>query len=359
MAKKATIKESQGKDKTLEEVMAQIEKQFGKGAIMKLGSEDHIQVETTPSGSLSLDIALGVGGFPKGRIIEIFGPESSGKTTIALEAIAECQKKGGRAAFIDAEHALDPVYSKNLGVDIDELLLSQPDTGEQALEIVDALVKSEAVNLIVVDSVAALVPQAEIEGEMGDSHVGLQARLMSQALRKLSGNINKTKTTAIFINQLREKVGVMFGNPETTPGGRALKFYSTIRLDIRRGEQIKNGDQIIGNKTNIKVVKNKVAPPFRNISVDIMYGEGISREGELLDIASDIDIVEKSGAWYSYNGEKIGQGKENAKIFLKENPDIAEEIEDKIRTHYEIDGDNVKKTVPKDSTPEVMPEDEI
>ncbi len=359
MAKKATIKESQGKDKTLEEVMAQIEKQFGKGAIMKLGSEDHIQVETTPSGSLSLDIALGVGGFPKGRIIEIFGPESSGKTTIALEAIAECQKKGGRAAFIDAEHALDPVYSKNLGVDIDELLLSQPDTGEQALEIVDALVKSEAVNLIVVDSVAALVPQAEIEGEMGDSHVGLQARLMSQALRKLSGNINKTKTTAIFINQLREKVGVMFGNPETTPGGRALKFYSTIRLDIRRGEQIKNGDQIIGNKTNIKVVKNKVAPPFRNISVDIMYGEGISREGELLDIASDIDIVEKSGAWYSYNGEKIGQGKENAKIFLKENPDIAEEIEDKIRTHYEINGDNVKKTVPKDTTPEVMPEDEI
>lgn len=359
MAKKATIKESQGKDKTLEEVMAQIEKQFGKGAIMKLGSEDHIQVETTPSGSLSLDIALGVGGFPKGRIIEIFGPESSGKTTIALEAIAECQKKGGRAAFIDAEHALDPVYSKNLGVDIDELLLSQPDTGEQALEIVDALVKSEAVNLIVVDSVAALVPQAEIEGEMGDSHVGLQARLMSQALRKLSGNINKTKTTAIFINQLREKVGVMFGNPETTPGGRALKFYSTIRLDIRRGEQIKNGDQIIGNKTNIKVVKNKVAPPFRNISVDIMYGEGISREGELLDIASDIDIVEKSGAWYSYNGEKIGQGKENAKIFLKENPDIAEEIEDKIRTHYEIDGDNVKKTVPKDSTPEVMPEDDL
>lgn len=359
MAKKATIKESQGKDKTLEEVMAQIEKQFGKGAIMKLGSEDHIQVETTPSGSLSLDIALGVGGFPKGRIIEIFGPESSGKTTITLEAIAECQKKGGRAAFIDAEHALDPVYSKNLGVDIDELLLSQPDTGEQALEIVDALVKSEAVNLIVVDSVAALVPQAEIEGEMGDSHVGLQARLMSQALRKLSGNINKTKTTAIFINQLREKVGVMFGNPETTPGGRALKFYSTIRLDIRRGEQIKNGDQIIGNKTNIKVVKNKVAPPFRNISVDIMYGEGISREGELLDIASDIDIVEKSGAWYSYNGEKIGQGKENAKIFLKENPDIAEEIEDKIRTHYEINGDNVKKTVPKDTTPEVMPEDEI
>lgn len=357
MAKKTSTKNEIG-DKTLEEVMAQIEKQFGKGAIMKLGSEQHLEIETTPSGSLSLDIALGVGGFPKGRIIEIFGPESSGKTTIALEAIAECQKKGGRAAFIDAEHALDPVYSKNLGVDIDELLLSQPDTGEQALEIVDALVKSNAVDLIVVDSVAALVPQAEIEGEMGDSHVGLQARLMSQALRKLSGNINKTKTTAIFINQLREKVGVMFGNPETTPGGRALKFYSTIRLDIRRGEQIKNGDEIIGNKTNIKVVKNKVAPPFKNISVDIMYGSGISKEGELLDIASEIDVVEKSGAWYAYQGEKIGQGKENAKIFLKENPDVAEEIEEKIRAHYEIT-EGKTKSVLEDSIPEEMPEDEI
>ncbi len=316
--------------------MAQIEKQFGKGAIMKLGSEEHIQIETTPSGSLALDIALGVGGYPKGRIIEIFGPESSGKTTFALEAIAACQREGGRAAFIDAEHALDPVYSKNLGVDIDELLLSQPDTGEQALEIVDALVKSEAVNLIVIDSVAALVPQAEIEGEMGDSHVGLQARLMSQALRKLSGNINKTNTTAIFINQLREKVGVMFGNPETTPGGRALKFYSSVRLDIRKGEAIKNGDQIIGSKAKVKVVKNKVAPPFKSIEVDIMYGLGISREGELLDIASDIDVVEKSGAWYAYNGEKIGQGKENAKIFLKENPSVADEIEEKIRAHYDI-----------------------
>ncbi len=342
-----------GKDKTLEDVMAQIEKQFGKGAIMKLGSEEHIQVEATPSGSITLDIALGVGGYPKGRIIEIFGPESSGKTTFALEAIAECQKQGGRAAFIDAEHALDPIYSKNLGVDIDELLLSQPDTGEQALEIVDALVKSEAVNLIVIDSVAALVPQAEIEGEMGDSHVGLQARLMSQALRKLSGNINKTKTTAIFINQLREKVGVMFGNPETTPGGRALKFYSSVRLDIRRGEQIKNGDQVVGNKTNIKVVKNKVAPPFKSISVDIMYGQGVSREGELLDIGSEIDVVEKSGAWYSYNGEKIGQGKENAKIYLKENPDIAEEIEDKIRTHYDIQLDSAKKKDQKDKTTEI------
>lgn len=353
MSKKTATTNNNGKDKTLEDVMAQIEKQFGKGAIMKLGSEEHIQVEATPSGSITLDIALGVGGYPKGRIIEIFGPESSGKTTFALEAIAECQKQGGRAAFIDAEHALDPIYSKNLGVDIDELLLSQPDTGEQALEIVDALVKSEAVNLIVIDSVAALVPQAEIEGEMGDSHVGLQARLMSQALRKLSGNINKTKTTAIFINQLREKVGVMFGNPETTPGGRALKFYSSVRLDIRRGEQIKNGDQVVGNKTNIKVVKNKVAPPFKSISVDIMYGQGVSREGELLDIGSEIDVVEKSGAWYSYNGEKIGQGKENAKIYLKENPDIAEEIEDKIRTHYDIQLDSAKKKDQKDKTTEI------
>lgn len=342
--KKTTTNTNTNKDKALEEVMAQIEKQFGKGAIMKLGTEEHIQVEATPSGSISLDIALGVGGYPKGRIIEIFGPESSGKTTFALEAIAACQKEGGRAAFIDAEHALDPVYSKNLGVNIDELLLSQPDTGEQALEIVDALVKSEAVNLIVIDSVAALVPQAEIEGEMGDSHVGLQARLMSQALRKLSGTINKTKTTAIFINQLREKVGVMFGNPETTPGGRALKFYSSVRLDIRRGEQIKNGDQVIGNKTNVKVVKNKVAPPFKNISVDIMYGEGVSREGELLDIASEIDVVEKSGAWYAYKGEKIGQGKENAKIFLRENPNIADEIETQIREHYGIaNNDSAKK----------------
>ncbi len=332
-----------GKDKTLEEVMAEIEKQFGKGAIMKLGSEEHIAVEATPTGSIGLDIALGVGGYPKGRIIEIFGPESSGKTTFALEAIAECQKKGGRAAFIDAEHALDPVYSKNLGVNIDELLLSQPDTGEQALEIVEALVRSEAVNLIVIDSVAALVPQAEIEGEMGDSHVGLQARLMSQALRKLSGTINKTKTTAIFINQLREKVGVLFGNPETTPGGRALKFYSSVRLDIRRGEQIKNGDQVIGNKTNIKVVKNKVAPPFKTVTVDIMYGQGISKEGELLDIGSDIGVLEKSGAWYAYKGEKIGQGKENAKIFLKEHPEVASEIEEKIKEHYGIEVDKNKK----------------
>lgn len=328
--------EAKDKDKALEQVLADIEKQFGKGAIMKLGSSEHMEIDVTSTGSLSLDIALGVGGFPKGRIIEIYGPESSGKTTIALHAIAEVQKAGGRAAFIDAEHALDPVYAQKLGVNINELLLSQPDTGEQALEICDALVKSEAVSIVVIDSVAALVPQAEIEGEMGDSHVGLQARLMSQALRKLSGTISKTKTTAIFINQLREKVGVLFGNPETTPGGRALKFYSTIRLDIRRGEQIKMGDSVIGNKTNIKVVKNKVAPPFRSATVDIMYGEGVSKTGEIVDLASENNIIQKSGAWFSYNGEKIGQGRENVKQYLKMNPDILEEIENKVRDIYNI-----------------------
>ena len=322
------------KDKVLDSVLADIEKQFGKGSIMRLGDSSHLNIEVTPTGSLALDIALGVGGYPKGRIIEIYGPESSGKTTFALHAIAEVQKRGGRAAFIDAEHALDPVYAKNLGVDINELLLSQPDTGEQALEICEALVRSEVVNIIVIDSVAALVPQAEIEGEMGDNHIGLQARLMSQALRKLSGSINKTRTTAIFINQLREKVGVLFGNPETTPGGRALKFYASIRLDVRRAEQIKDGDRIIGNRTNVKVVKNKVAPPFKSASVDIMYGEGISKDGELIDLAVDINIIEKSGAWYSYNGEKIGQGKENVKIFLKNNPDIREKIEKQIREHF-------------------------
>ncbi len=327
-------KDVKNKDKALEQVLSDIEKQFGAGAIMKLGADEHIQVDVTSTGSISLDIALGVGGFPKGRIVEIYGPESSGKTTIALQAIAEVQKVGGRAAFIDAEHALDPIYAKNLGVDINELLLSQPDTGEQALEICDALVKSEAIDLVVIDSVAALVPKAEIDGEMGDSHVGLQARLMSQALRKLSGSLNKTNTTAIFINQLREKVGVLFGNPETTPGGRALKFYSTVRLDIRRGEQIKQGEQVLGNRTNIKVVKNKVAPPFKTASVDIMYGEGISREGEVVDIGSELNIIEKSGAWYAYKGEKIGQGKENAKLFLKQNPDIFEEVLTKIYEHY-------------------------
>ena len=337
MAKQKETKDVVNKDKALEQVLKDIEKQFGAGAIMKLGAEEHIKIDVTSTGSLTLDIALGVGGFPKGRIIEIFGPESSGKTTIALQAIAAAQRAGGKAAFIDAEHALDPVYAKNLGVDINELLLSQPDTGEQALEICDALVKSEAIDLIVIDSVAALVPQAEIDGEIGDSHVGLQARLMSQALRKLSGNLNKTNTTCIFINQLREKVGVLFGNPETTPGGRALKFYSSVRLDIRKGEQIKQGDVVIGNKTNIKVVKNKVAPPFKTATVDIMYGAGISKEGELVDIGSEIGVIEKSGAWYAYNGEKIGQGKENVKTFLKNNPDISEEIENKIYDYYKFD----------------------
>ena len=327
------------KDLALEKVLSDIEKQFGKGSIMKLGDNKHMELDVTPSGSLTLDIALGVGGYPKGRIIEIYGPESSGKTTFALHAIAEVQKRGGRAAFIDAEHALDPVYAKNLGVDINELLLAQPDTGEQALEICEALVRSEAVNIVVIDSVAALVPQAEIDGDMGDSHVGLQARLMSQALRKLSGTINKTKTTAIFINQLREKVGIMFGNPETTPGGRALKFYSTIRLDVRRSESLKMGDGIVGNKTTVKVVKNKVAPPFKSAVVDIMYGEGVSREGEIIDLASDCGVLDKSGAWYSYNGEKIGQGKENVKLFLKDHKDIADELEKKVREYYGIKTD--------------------
>ncbi len=326
---------TKSEDKTLDQVLADIEKQFGKGAIMKLGESGVKDIDVVSSGSLTLDIALGVGGYPKGRIIEIFGPESSGKTTFALHAIAEVQKGGGRAAFIDAEHALDPVYAKNLGVNVSDLLLSQPDTGEQALEICEALVRSEAMQIIVIDSVAALVPQAEIEGEMGDSHVGLQARLMSQALRKLSGAINKTNTICIFINQLREKVGVMFGNPETTPGGRALKFYSSIRLDVRRAEQIKGpNSEIIGNRTVIKVVKNKVAPPFKTAEVEIMYGEGVSHEGEIIDIASNLDIIEKSGAWYSYKGEKIGQGKENVKAMLKENKELLAEIEGKVRSHY-------------------------
>lgn len=327
-------KKLKGKDSTLEQVLLDIEKQFGKGAVMKLGESGIKNIDVVSSGSITLDIALGVGGLPKGRIIEIFGPESSGKTTIALHAIAEVQKAGGRAAFIDAEHALDPVYAKKLGVDTNELLLSQPDTGEQALEICEALVRSEAIAIVVIDSVAALVPQAEIEGEMGDSHMGLQARLMSQALRKLSGTINKTNTICIFINQLRDKVGVMFGSPETTPGGRALKFYSTIRLDVRRGEQIKMGTDVLGNKTNIKVVKNKVAPPFKTAEVEIMYGEGISREGELVDLASNVDIIEKSGAWFNYKGEKLGQGKENVKLVLKNSPELLKEIQDKVRKYY-------------------------
>ena len=324
------------KDEALQKVLSDIEKQFGKGAIMKLGDSSHMELDVTSSGSLSLDIGLGVGGYPKGRIIEIYGPESSGKTTLALHAIAEVQKEGGRAAFIDAEHALDPVYAKSLGVDINELLLAQPDTGEQALEICEALVRSEAVKIVVIDSVAALVPKAEIDGEMGDSHVGLQARLMSQALRKLAGTINKTQTTAIFINQLREKVGVMFGNPETTTGGRALKFYASVRLDVRRSEALKIGENIVGNRTTIKIVKNKVAPPFKSAVVDIMYGEGISREGELIDLGSECGVLEKSGAWYAYNGEKIGQGKENVKLFLKDHPELEEEIEEKIREFYNI-----------------------
>jgi recombination protein RecA len=315
----------------LEMALRNIEKQFGKGSIMKLGESTHMQIEAISSGALALDIALGVGGFPRGRIIEVFGPESSGKTTVALHAIASVQKNGGTAAFIDAEHALDPAYASKLGINIDELLLSQPDTGEQALEIAEALVRSGAVDIIVIDSVAALVPKAEIEGDMGDSHVGLQARLMSQALRKLSGAINKSKVIAIFINQLREKVGVMFGNPEVTPGGRALKFYSTIRLDVRRIESIKQGNDVVGNRTRIKVVKNKVAPPFKQAEVDIMYGEGISKEGSLIDIGTEMDIVDKSGAWYSFEGERLGQGRENAKQYLKDNPKVTDIIDKKIR----------------------------
>jgi recombination protein RecA len=320
----------------LENALRQIEKQFGKGSIMKLGESTHMQVETIPSGSLALDIALGIGGFPRGRIIEVYGPESSGKTTVALHAIAEVQKVGGTAAFIDAEHALDPLYASKLGINIDDLLLSQPDTGEQALEIAEALVRSGAVDIIVIDSVAALVPKAEIEGEMGDSHVGLQARLMSQALRKLSGAINKSKTIAIFINQLREKVGVMFGNPETTPGGRALKFYSSVRLDVRRIETIKQGNDMVGNRTRIKVVKNKVAPPFKQADIDIMYGEGISKEGSIIDIGTEMDIIQKSGAWYSFNNDRLGQGRENSKQFLKENPHVADVIEKKIRDNSNL-----------------------
>jgi len=332
----AKVNETNDKDKILSQVLTDIEKQFGKGAIMKLGSESHLEVDSVSSGSLSLDIALGIGGYPKGRIVEIYGPESSGKTTFALHAIAEVQKNGGRAAFIDAEHALDPVYAKNLGVNIDELLLSQPDTGEQALEICDALVKSGAINIVVIDSVAALVPQAEIEGEMGDNHVGLQARLMSQALRKLSGTINKTNTIAIFINQLREKVGVLFGNPETTTGGRALKFYSSIRMDVRRSEAIKQGDNVIGSFTKVKIVKNKVAPPFKTANIEIMYGTGISKEGEIIDLAVEDGLIEKSGSWYSYNGDKIGQGRETVKALLKENTKLATELENKIRENHNL-----------------------
>jgi len=324
----------------LDMALKQIEKQFGKGSIMKLGEKTNLEVETSSTGSLALDAALGIGGYPRGRIIEIYGPESSGKTTVALHAIAEVQAAGGTAAFIDAEHALDPLYAQKLGVNIDELLLSQPDTGEQALEIAEALVRSGAVDIFVIDSVAALVPKAEIEGEMGDSHIGLQARLMSQALRKLSGAINKSNTIAVFINQIREKVGVMFGSPEVTPGGRALKFYSSVRIDVRRGEAIKQGNDIVGNKTRIRVVKNKVAPPFKTAEVDIMYGEGISREGEIIDLGAESEVVQKSGSWYSYEGERLGQGRENSKQFLKENPDIRAEIAQKIRESYGLADSN-------------------
>ena len=325
--------ENSEKRKALEMALSQIEKQFGKGSVMKLGDFTAMNIEAIPTGALSLDIALGIGGIPRGRIIEVFGPESSGKTTLALHMIAEAQKMGGEAAFIDAEHALDPVYAKKLGVDIDNLIVSQPDTGEQALEIAEALVRSGALDIIVVDSVAALVPKAEIDGDMGDSHIGLQARLMSQALRKLAGAINKSKSVIVFINQLREKVGVMFGNPETTPGGRALKFYSSVRLDIRKIEQIKQDGEVVGNRAKVKIVKNKVAPPFREAEFDIVYGKGISKEGNILDLGVNLDIVEKSGSWFSYNGDRIGQGRENVKRYLKENPEILDEVESKVRSN--------------------------
>jgi len=335
MAERKTkkIKEdpAEKKEKALADAISQIEKQFGKGSVMKLGDRVAVDIDVIPTGSLTLDAALGIGGYPKGRIIEIYGPESSGKTTLTLHAIAEVQKQGGRAAFIDAEHAIDPVYAKNLGVDVDELILSQPDSGEQGLAIAETLVKSDAIDLVVVDSVAALVPQVELDGEMSDNSVGLQARLMSKALRRLSGLMNKTSCTIIFINQLREKIGVMYGNPETTTGGRALKFYSSVRIEIRRSEAIKNGTEIIGNKTNIKVVKNKVAPPFKNTSVDIIYGKGIARDGEIIDLAVEHNIIDKSGAWYAYQGEKIGQGRENTKNFLAQHPEIMQEVEAKVK----------------------------
>ena len=338
---KKTIMEVNGEDdrkKALAAVLGVIEKQYGKGSIMKLGEKPRISVDVIPTGSLTLDVALGVGGVPKGRVIEIYGPESSGKTTVALHIVAEAQKRGGDAAFIDAEHALDPEYAKKLGVDIDNLLVAQPDTGEQALEIAEALVRSNALDVVVIDSVAALVPKAEIEGEMGDSHVGILARLMSQALRKLTGITAKTGTAVIFINQLREKVGVMYGNPETTPGGRALKFFSSVRLDVRRQEQIKNGTEVIGNKTRVRVVKNKVAPPFKEAEFDIMYGEGISKLGNILDVAVDFDIIKKSGAWFSYDGERIAQGRDNTKKYMEDNPEFAEMIENKVRAALNLDG---------------------
>ena len=357
--KDTNMGENAEKRKALEVAMNQIEKQFGKGSVMKLGEFKAMEVEAIPTGALSLDIALGIGGVPRGRIIEVFGPESSGKTTLALHIIAEAQKTGGEAAFIDAEHALDPVYAKKLGVDIDNLIVSQPDTGEQALEITESLIRSGALDVIVVDSVAALVPKAEIDGDMGDSHMGLQARLMSQALRKLAGAINKTKTVLIFINQLREKIGVMFGNPETTTGGRALKFYASVRMDIRKTEMLKQDGQVIGNRVRVKVIKNKVAPPFREAEFDVMYGKGISKVGNILDMAVNLDIVEKSGAWFSYNGQRISQGRENAKRYLEEHPDVMDEIEKKVRDNFaKAFEQSLGEELPADSEEETEPLDE-
>ena len=351
--------ENAEKRKALEVAMSQIEKQFGKGSVMKLGEYKAMEVEAIPTGALSLDIALGIGGVPRGRIIEVFGPESSGKTTLALHIIAEAQKMEGEAAFIDAEHALDPVYARKLGVDIDNLIVSQPDTGEQALEITEALVRSGALDVVVVDSVAALVPKAEIDGEMGDSHMGLQARLMSQALRKLAGAINKSKTVLIFINQLREKIGVMFGNPETTTGGRALKFYASVRMDIRKTEMMKQDGQVIGNRVRVKVIKNKVAPPFREAEFDVLYGKGISKVGNILDMAVNLDIVEKSGAWFSYNGQRISQGRENAKRYLEEHPDIMDEIEKKVRDNFaKAFEQSLGEELPSDDEEDTEPIDE-
>ena len=354
---KSALADKSERDKALEAAMAQIQKQFGKGSIMKLGEKGaQMNVEAISTGSISLDMATGIGGVPKGRIVEIFGPESSGKTTLTLHIVAEAQKTGGRAAFIDAEHALDPIYAKNLGVDVENLLVSQPDTGEQALEICDMLVRSGALDVIVIDSVAALVPRAEIQGDMGDAHVGLHARLMSQALRKITGSINKSNTCVIFINQLREKVGVVYGNPEVTTGGRALKFYSSMRLDVRKTETIKTGDNIMGNRTKVKVVKNKVAPPFKQAEFDILYGEGISRYGEIIDIGTELNVLEKSGAWYSYNGQRLGQGKENVREFLKQHPDVCGEVEQKIR---EMKGIHLKSISAVDGDDEGMPEDDL
>ena len=345
------------KRKALDAAMSQIEKQFGKGSVMKLGDFKSMEVEAISTGALNLDIALGIGGIPRGRIVEIYGPESSGKTTLALHAVAEAQKLGGEAAFIDAEHALDPSYAKKIGVDVDNLIVSQPDTGEQALEIAEALIRSGAIDIIVVDSVAALVPKAEIDGDMGDSHIGLQARLMSQALRKLAGAINKTNAIIIFINQLREKVGVMFGNPETTTGGRALKFYASVRMDIRRIESIKQDGAVIGNRTRVKVVKNKVAPPFREAEFDIIYGKGISKEGSVLDLAVDLDIIQKAGSWFSYNGERIGQGRENIKKLLLEKPEFMAEVEEKVRANFNKAFENALVEDEKDEEEDIEPEE--